>query len=229
LDNGENQLIANLPGKDRAHLLNKCALIQLPLGQVLSESDVAMQALYFPVSGFISVLARVPNNPDLEIGMVGREGLFGLPFALGLTSSRIHASVQVPGDAWRITAQAFREELQGNIGLQLSLNRYLQVVIEQLQVSCVCLRFHTIGERLATWLLTSLDRSNASELPVTQELIATMLGVRRVGISTAANLFRQKGLIEYNRGRLTVLNRTGLEQVACNCYAQSLRIYKEVL
>ncbi|MEP7056367.1 MAG: Crp/Fnr family transcriptional regulator [Caldimonas sp.] len=225
----ENHLIALLPRRDRQRLLAVCEPVELVLAEVLCEAGKPTRHVYFPIDGFISLIALIDGKPSLEVGMVGREGMLGAQLALGVKKAPLKALVQGPGAAWRIGAAAFRSELSRSPALQLGLDRYLYVLMAQLAASAGCLRFHLIGPRLARWLLMSQDRADADSFRVTHEFLAYMLGVRRVGITSAAGTLQRSGLIEYHRGDLTVLDRSGLEAAACGCYAADQRTYAEVL
>lgn len=225
----ENHLIELLPRKERARLLALCEPVQLELSEVLSEAGTPTRHVYFPTDGFISLVALVEGSPSLEVGMVGREGMVGAQLVLGVVTAPLRALVQGPGAAWRIGTKAFRSELEHSPALQRGLNRYLYVLMAQLAASAGCLRFHQIGARLARWLLMTQDRAHADSFHVTHEFLAYMLGVRRVGITTAASALQRSGLIEYHRGELTVLDRSGLEAAACGCYAADRRTYAELL
>ena len=224
-----NHLIDLLPRKDRLRFIGACENIELPLEQVLCEPGKPTKYVYFPTEGFISLIAVVKGSPGVEVGMVGREGMLGVQLALGVATAPLHALVQGAGTAWRIGTRAFKAELAASPALQNELHRYLYVLMAQLAESTACVRFHQIGPRLARWLLMSQDRSRASSFEVTQEFLAYMLGVRRVGITAAAGALQRNGLIAYSRGKLTVLDRKGLEQAACGCYAADQKTYAELL
>ena len=224
-----NHLIDLLPRKDRLRFLGACEAVELPLAQVLCEPGKPTKYVYFPTDGFISLIAVVKGSPGVEVGMVGREGMLGVQLALGVATAPLHALVQGAGTAWRIGTKAFKAELAASPALQNELHRYLYVLMAQLAESTACVRFHQIGPRLARWLLMSQDRSRASSFVVTQEFLAYMLGVRRVGITAAAGALQRGGLIAYSRGKLTVLDRKGLEQAACGCYAADQKTYAELL
>jgi CRP-like cAMP-binding protein len=223
-----NHLIELLPRKDRARFTAACEQVDLPLAQVLCEPGKPTKYVYFPIEGFISLIAVVKGSPGVEVGMVGREGMLGVQLALGVATAPLHGLVQGAGTAWRISTKDFKVELAASAVLQGELNRYLYVLMAQLAESTACVRFHQIGPRLARWLLMSQDRSQASTFDVTQEFLAYMLGVRRAGITTAAGLLQRQGLISYSRGQLTVLNRKGLERAACGCYAADQKTYAEL-
>ena len=220
-----NHLIELLPRRDRAELLAICEPVQLVLGEVLCESATATRHVYFPVDGFISLVAQIHDHPGLEVGMVGREGMLGAQLALGVATTPLRALVQGPGAAWRIGAPLFRRQLAASPALQRVLNRYLYVLMLQLTSSAACLRFHQIGPRLARWLLMSQDRAHADSFHVTHEFLSYMLGVRRVGVTAAAGALQQGGLIEYRRGAMQVLDRDGLEAAACSCYQSDRNAY----
>ena len=224
-----NHLIDLLPRKDRLRFIGACENVELPLEQVLCEPGKPTKYVYFPTEGFISLIAVVKGSPGVEVGMVGREGMLGVQLALGVATAPLHALVQGAGTAWRIGTRAFKAELAASPALQNELHRYLYVLMAQLAESTACVRFHQIGPRLARWLLMSQDRSRASSFEVTQEFLAYMLGVRRVGITAAAGALQRNGLIAYSRGKLTVLDRKGLEQAACGCYAADQKTYAELL
>ena len=223
----QNQLIERLPRKDRSSLLAVCEPFQLVLGEVLCEPGKATRYVYFPVDGFISMVAPIDGKPALEVGMVGREGMLGAQLALGVATVPLHALVQGAGAALRVSAGAFRAELARSQALQRVLNRYLYVLMAQLTGSAACLRFHEIGPRLARWLLMSQDRAHAARFHVTHEFLAYMLGVRRVGVTAAASALQRSGLIEYHRGEMAVLDRKGLEAAACDCYANDSQAYAD--
>lgn len=225
----ENHLIELLPRKDRVSLLAICRPVRLVLAEVLCEPGTRTRHVYFPTGGFISLVARLEGHPGLEVGMVGREGMLGAQLGLGVMTSPLHALVQGPGAAWRIGAGDFRRELARSAPLRRGLDRYLYVLMAQLATSATCLRFHSIGPRLARWLLMSQDRAHADRFRVTHEFLAYMLGVRRVGVTTAAVALQRSGLIDYRRGELTVLDRRGLEAAACMCYATDRNAYATVV
>ncbi len=225
----ENHLIELLPRKERKSLLAICEPIELVLSEVLCERDQPTRHVYFPINGFISLITQIDHHPGMEVGMVGREGMLGAQLALGVLKAPLHAVVQGSGSALRIATKVFLSELGNSPALQRGLNRYLYVLMAQLAASAACLRFHQIGPRLARWLLMSQDRAHSDQFHVTHEFLAYMMGVRRVGITAAAGNFQRNGWIEYHRGEIKVLNRSGLEATACGCYAADQRAYAELL
>jgi CRP-like cAMP-binding protein len=229
LPTDQNHLIDSLPSNSRSRLLAICEPVDLALGEVLGEVDTATQHVYFPTVGFISLVTAVKGKPTLEVGMVGREGMLGTELVLGVESAPLHAVVQGAGTAWRIGAAEFSKELARSPALQRELNRYVFVTMTQLASSAFCLRFHQIGQRLARWLLMTQDRAHSDSFHITHEFLAYMLGVRRVGITTAACVLQREGLIKYSRGKIQVLNRRGLKATACSCYAADREAYLKVL
>ena len=225
----QNHLIELLPHADQERLLRRCETVQLTLGEVLCEADAPLAFAYFPVDSFISLLTRIEDHPSLEVGMVGREGMFGLTLVLGVADSPLQALVQGNGAAWRIPAAALQREMALSTSLRQTLKRYVYVVMAQMASSAACLRFHLIGPRLARWLLMSEDCAHASRFQVTHEFLACMLGVRRVGVTVAAGDLQRRGLITYHRGQVTVLDRAGLEAAACPCYARQHLAYQALL
>jgi len=225
----QNHLIELLPRKDRLRLLAVCEPIQLVLAEVLCEPGQKTRFVYFPVEGFISLLAQGGHEQALEVGMVGREGMLGVQLSMGVATVPLHALVQGPGSAWRIGSRAFRGELARSAALQHCIDRYVYVLMLQLTASASCLRFHEIGPRLARWLLMSHDRAGCDTFRVTHEFLAYMLGVRRVGVTGAASALQRAKLIRYHRGELTILDRPGLEAASCSCYAANRQSYADLL
>ncbi len=185
--------------------------------------------VYFPTVGFVSLVSAIKGRPTLEVGMVGREGMLGTQLVLGVDAAPLHAVVQGAGAAWRIGAAEFSRELLRSGPLQRQLNRYVYVTMTQLASAASCLRFHQIGPRLARWLLMTQDRARSDTFHITHEFLAYMLGVRRVGITTAASILQRAGLIRYRRGEIQVLDRRGLKTAACSCYAADRDAYQKVM
>jgi len=229
LSTAQNLLIELLPRNARLRVLAICEPVELVMAQVLSEVGMPTRHVYFPTKGFISLVTPINGRPVLEVGMVGREGMLGTHLALGVTAAPLHALVQGAGAAWRIDAVAFRRELAHSSALQRGLNRYVYVMMMQLASAASCLRFHQIGPRLARWLLMTQDRAHSDSFYITHEFLAYMLGVRRVGVTTAASELQRGRLIKYHRGEIQVLNRRGLEAAACSCYAADREAYARIL
>ena len=225
----QNHLITLLPLADRQRLLAHCEPVALQMSAVVADWGEPTLHVYFPTEAFISLVTRVEGHPGLEVGMVGREGMLGTQVLLGVPVSPLHALVQGPGSCWRVATPAFQQVLADSPALQRVLHRYLYVRMVQLASAAACLRFHQIGPRLARWLLMSQDRAHASEFHVTHEFLAYMLGVRRVGVTVAAHALQRAGYITYHRGHLSVLDRPGLAQMACACYAADQASYHQWL
>jgi CRP-like cAMP-binding protein len=225
----ENQLIARLPPRSRLSLMKLCKPVELAMAQVLCKGGEQVSDVYFPVNSFISLVTLLDGKPSLEVGMAGHEGMLGTQLVLGVTIEPLHALVQGPGSAWRISRIAFQRALLSDPALHDNISRYLHVTTTQLARSAACLRFHQIGPRLARWLLMTQDRANSDRFRVTHEFLAYMLGVRRVGITTAAVELQRQGLIRYQRGDITILKRRRLQKAACSCYAADRQTYAAML
>jgi CRP-like cAMP-binding protein len=225
----ENQLLALLPRKERRALKSSLEAVDLVTGDILCESGGATGYAYFPVDAIVSLLTSIDGKPVLEVGIVGREGMVGTELVLGVSTAPLHAVVQSPGKAWRIRVPALRRELSRSTALRRCLHLYLYVLMSQLSVQTACVRFHLIGQRLARWLLMTQDRTHADTLLVTHGFLAHVLGVRRVGVTTAAGELQREGLIQYRRGHILVRNRRGLEQAACVCYSTDRIAYAEFM
>lgn len=226
MSTAQNHILELLPRKDRLRLLAVCEPVQLVWADVLCMQGQPSLHAYFPINGFISLLQQTDAHSPLEVGMVGREGMLGVELALGVTTTPLLAVVQGSGSAWRVECGAFQHELLQSPALQQSMNRYVAVLMAQLATSVACLRFHLIGARLARWLLMCQDRAHSDTFHVTHEFLAQMLGIRRVGVTMAAGNLQRRGLIDYHRGKLEVLDRSGLEAAACSCYRTERQLYK---
>jgi CRP-like cAMP-binding protein len=225
----ENRLIARLPRKDRLALLAACEPVELKLSEVLCEPGTLTRHVYFPTGAFISLVALADGHPRLEVGMVGNEGMLGAHLVLGVSNAPLHGVVQGPGSAWRMEPRAFMRQMRSSAALRRILDRYIYVLMAQLAGSASCLRYHLITPRLARWLLMSHDRAHDDHFHVTHEFLSYMLGVRRVGITMAAGSLQRAGLIGYQRGDITVLDRAGLEATACSCYATDRQVYADII
>ena len=214
----ENSLLAALPRKEYQLMLPKLQLVTLTFGEVLYSPDEAIKHVYFPTNSLVSLLTLVLEHQALEVGMVGREGMLGIPLALGLSNSPVRALVQGSGMALRMTAEDFRHELQRSVHLQREVYRYTFELMSQITQTAACNRFHQIEARLARWLLMTRDRVRSNQFYLTQDLLGDMLGVRRVGVTQAAGDLRERKLIHYSRGQISILDGKGLEAVACQCY-----------
>ncbi|MGV3726360.1 Crp/Fnr family transcriptional regulator [Hydrogenophaga sp.] len=224
----ENLLIAQLPPAEREHVLGLCEPFDLVLSAELSTRGQPLSHAHFPNEGFLSLVIDVDDYPSIEVGMVGREGMLGTELVLGLAKTPWRAMVQGKGHSWRLPAKALRKALTTQPTLKRVLQASLLVRLHQQALAAACERFHMIGPRLARWLLMSQDRAQADHFHVTQEFIALMLGVRRVGVTEAAGALQRAGLIEYQRGEMKVLNRAGLLAQACSCYAADRQLLAEL-
>ncbi len=222
-------MIGLLSLADRKHILAASELVELSLGAVLCEPGTATTHVYFPVSGYISLVAGKVATAGMEVGMVGSEGMLGVQLLLGMPTAPLFALVQGGGVALRLSAPAFARELARCTDLQQWLHRYTYVLMAQLAAAAPCSRFHEIGPRLARWLLLTQDRAGVPTFPVTHQFLSYMLGVRRAGVTVAAHSLQAEGLISYRRGVVTVLDRAGLESAACCCYADARATYASAM
>jgi CRP-like cAMP-binding protein len=214
----QNQLLAAMPEAEWKRWLPDIEAVDMPLGHVLYEPGSTLSHVYFPTTAIISMLYVLENGASAEIAVVGNEGLVGISLFMGGESTPSRAVVQSAGKGFRLPAQAMKDEFnRGGAVLHLLL-RYTQALITQMSQAAVCNRHHTLDQQLCRWLLLSLDRLQGSELVMTQELISNMLGVRREGVTEAALQLQAAGLIKYARGRISVLDRPGLEKRSCECY-----------
>jgi CRP-like cAMP-binding protein len=228
-DTVRNHLLATLPPVDFAQIAGALQPVTLVLRQVLHVPDERIEAVYFVDAGTTSMIAPLEGGDALEVGLVGRDGLVGLPVVLGTDIAVTEAMVQVAGSALRLRASALREALAASPALQALLLRYMQAFHVQVTQTAACNGRHALEERLARWLLMTHDRVDGDELPMTHEFLSTMLGVRRAGVSVAASILQKAGVIGYARGQVTVLDRAGLEAAACECYGAVQRQYANTL
>jgi CRP-like cAMP-binding protein len=227
-DPKKNQLLCALPAAEWERWLPQLEPVELALGQVLYESHSTLSHVYFPTTAIVSLLYVMENGASAEIAVVGHEGLVGISLFMGGESTPSRAVVQSAGQGFRLAAQTIKDEFNRAPVLHLLL-RYTQALITQMAQTAVCNRHHSLDQQLCRWLLLSLDRLQGPELVMTQELIAKMLGVRREGVTEGALKLQQAGLIRYARGRITVLDRPGLEQRTCECYAVVKKEYDRLL
>jgi CRP-like cAMP-binding protein len=215
----ENRLLAALPAADYEHLQSHLELMPLPLGSAIYESGDPQGYVLFPTNSIVSMLYVMEDGASAEIAVVGKEGVVGIALFMGGETTPSRAVVQSAGYGYRLRAGFLKSEFGMGGELQHLLLRYTQALITQMAQTAVCNRHHSVEQQLCRWLLLSLDRLENDELTMTQELIANMLGVRREGVTEAAGKLQRSGLIRYSRGRITVLERAGLEKEACECYA----------
>lgn len=224
-----NLLLDHLPRADASQLLAGGERVELRVAQVLLEAGGSTPQVWFLETGIVSLMATLETRHPIGVGMIGQEGMLGVQLALGVATSGVQARVLGEGSAWRVGRAPFAQALDRSSALRRLLARYAYVLMAQLECAAACQRFHAIEPRLARWLLMSQDRALSPRFHATHEILALMLGVRRVGVTMAAAALQRRGLIEYHRGDLTVLDRTGLESVACSCYALDGRVYRRVL
>lgn len=213
-----NSVLRALSSKENQRLLAHSEQVDLTYGDVLCEPGKHVRHVYFPNSGVISLLTPLDGHESVEVGLVGREGMAGMGLFLGISISPVRMLVQGSGTATRMKAAAFRDELKRNPVLQRELNQYLYAFMAQVAQTAACNRHHLLAARLARWLLMTHDRVRSDEFRLTQEFLAHMLGVRRVGVTGAAGQLQEKKLISYRRGNITILDRKGLERASCRCY-----------
>lgn len=224
-----NHLLASLPRKSYRDLLPGLAAVKLVFGDVLYENGDRIREVYFPGKSVVSLLTVVDGRNALEVGLVGPEGMVGIPLALGMPTSPVRALVQGAGDAMRMSTASFRKAYEANPPLRRELHRYTHALMAQITQTAACNRFHVVEARLARWLLMTRDRVRADELPMTQDTLARMLGVHRPTISVAAEALRERGLIAYKRGRIVIGDREGLVAASCEHYAEFRTAYEELL
>ena len=224
-----NHLLAALPEAEWQRWAALLELVDMPLGFVLYESGMGLTHVYFPIDSIVSLLYVMEDGASAEIAVVGNEGLVGVSLFMGGETTPSRAVVQSAGRGFRLPAQAMKNEFNRAGPVLHLLLRYTQALITQMAQTAVCNRHHSLDQQLCRWLLLSLDRLHGSELRMTQELIANMLGVRREGVTDAALKLQASRLIRYARGHITVLDRPGLEQRTCECYAVVKNEYDRLL
>lgn len=223
-----NALLAGLPRKERNSVLEGCEPADLVFGDILCEPGKAFEHVYFPDTGFISLLATVDGHQPLEMGLIGSEGMLGVTLILGVNAAPLRGVVQGPGVALRMTARKFLLELRGNATVLRALNRYLYVLMAQLSQTVICTRFHEVDARLARWLLMTHDRAHADHFHLTHQFLADMIGVQRSAVTIAAGALQQRRLIRYARGEINILDRKGLEDASCECYRAVIDDYTQL-
>jgi CRP-like cAMP-binding protein len=224
-----NRLLAALPDAEWQRWHPQLEAVELPLGKVLYESGSTLKHVYFPTTAIVSLLYVLENGSSAEIAVVGNEGIVGVSLFMGGESTPSRAVVQSAGQGFRLRAQSMKDEFDRAGPVLHLLLRYTQALITQMSQTAVCNRHHSLDQQLCRWLLLSLDRLHSSDLVMTQELIANMLGVRREGVTEAALKLQRAGLIKYARGHIAVLDRPGLEQRSCECYAVVKQEYDRLL
>ncbi|MDD5365435.1 MAG: Crp/Fnr family transcriptional regulator [Gallionellaceae bacterium] len=218
-DPRQNHLLAALPADEYARILASLEWVAMPLGETVYEPGIKIGHVYFPTTAIVSLLYVMENGASAEIAVVGNEGVVGVSLFMGGETTTSRAVVQSAGHAYRMPGQQLKNEFFRAGPMQRLLLRYTQALLTQMAQTAVCNRHHSVDQQLCRWLLLSIDRLPSNELTMTQELIANMLGVRREGVTEAAGKLQQAGLIHYSRGKITVIDRPGLEARVCECYA----------
>lgn len=213
-----NSVLAALPRRAYEVLQSGLETVTFEFGEVLYEPNQEIRHVYFPSDSLVSLLTLVDNHSALEVGMVGREGMVGMALTLGSSVSPVRALVQGAGTALQMTTTRFLREFKRSPLLQRGLYKYLNALMAQITQTAACNRFHNVEGRLARWLLMTSDRVRSDQFELTQEFLSHMLGVRRVGVTEAASALQKRGLIEYRRGHLSILDHAGLEAASCPCY-----------
>lgn len=221
-----NRVLAALPRKDYQAISENLELVALVFGKRLYEPGERIRHIYFPIDSVVSLITVIGPGRASEAGLVGNEGVIGIPVALGLGVSPLLAVVQGTGTALRMEASSFRK-VSAKPGLQLEMFRFTHLLMSQVAQTAACNRFHVVTERLARWLLMTRDRIKENEFRLTHEFLGHMLGVRRVAVTQAASALQSKKLISYKRGQIVILDRKGLEHSACSCYRLVKKMYAQ--
>jgi CRP-like cAMP-binding protein len=223
-----NRLLAVLGPEERDRLLRGAKSEPIDAHQVLHAADREISHVYFPVSGVVSLVVKMTNAADVEVMTIGNEGVIGIPVILGVVSTTMEGVCQIPGRALKVPARVILEEIRRTASVSRLLLRYSEAVMVQLAQHAACNRTHSMEQRCARWLLMARDRVASDEFPLTQQFLAEMLGVRRATVTVVAGALQKAGLIDYSRGRIHIVNRRGLERVACECYEVVRRVMKNV-
>jgi CRP-like cAMP-binding protein len=213
-----NRILASLPSSSYGRLLSRMEVVPFPRRQSLSEPYKPVSHVYFPRNGVASIVTRMAEGGIIEVATIGNEGLVGLSAYFGDGRFPMEIFVQIPGEAVRMEADTFRQEVRADEAFAIVIRRYTQALLVQIGQSFACNRVHPIDQRCARWLLMSHDRVLREEVDLTQEFLAEMLGVRRAGVTQAAGVLRRRKLIDYRRGKIRIVDRKGLEKAACECY-----------
>jgi CRP-like cAMP-binding protein len=224
----DNRLLAALPGSDRRRILANCEPVVFAVAEVLFAPWQSLECVYFPSTSVVSLSMPTGDSAAFEVGLVGNEGMLGIALVLNADMSPERAIVQAAGFALRMNAVALRTELRRSEVLRNEIDRYVQIRLSQLAQSAICAHFHLLESRLARRLLMSQDRARTNRFNVTQEVLASKLGVRRVGVTKAASALQKRRLIQYSRGDITVLDRRGLMAAACRCYKADRESYDRI-
>jgi len=222
-----NQLISRITGKDRATFISGCETVQLSFGSILCEPGQDYDYVYFPTGGFISLVVQVPGHPALEVGVIGEEGMLGATTALGIKTVPMRGIVQGTGPALRMSLRSFRRQMSTCVSLGRVMEKYQYLLTIQASRLMACSHYHVLAERLALWLMLTLDRSYGNKLELTHQFLADMLGVQRSAVTIASSALKNQGTISYQRGQIVVHSRAKLEQACCGCYQSLLADYRD--
>jgi CRP-like cAMP-binding protein len=225
----ENLLLGALPTARKRALLECSERVELVAGDMLTAPDQRIRYVFFPTTSFVSLITPTEHRSQLEVGLIGNEGMLGVSLILGVHTSPFRALVRGGGSAWRTDVTAFSSALERNPAFARELGRYLYVLVSLIAQSAACGRFHPVEERLARWLLMTRDRAHSNRFRITHETLAHMLGVRREGVTQAASALRRDNVIHYSRGNVEILDVPRLESAACACYASAKDRYERVL
>jgi CRP-like cAMP-binding protein len=224
-----NRLLAALATRDFARVESNLEPVSLPLNQILLRRAKPITHIYFPQRGVVSLVQRLRDGGVIEVGLIGNEGLVGVPVLLGASTAPVEAMVQIPGSALRIQTHVLQDEITGNTALVPLLLRYAQALHIQITQTAACNGRHTLRERLARWLLMAHDRSTSDDLPLNHEFLSMMLGVRRSGVTVALSDLKSAGAIDSGRSNVTIVDRKGLREASCECYDSVRREYQRLL
>ena len=215
----DNWILTTLPRKEYVALFPHLEAVTLPQGETIYMPDDHIRYVYFPIKGMVSLVSITGGGDTIEVAMVGNEGMLGIPVVLGGDTTPYQAEVQIAGDGLKMKAHVLRDIFSQGGTLQELLLRYTNLLIGQLSQSAVCNRFHTVGQRLCRWLLVARDRVDSDNFKLTQEYLSQMMGSHRPNVTVAARTLQEMGLINYNRGQISILDRQRLEAYACECYS----------
>lgn len=222
-----NALLGTMPVRERKRVIALCEPVDLEFGTVLCEADAAYEYVYFPLNSFISLVTEVSGHPQMEMGLIGNEGMLGATLLLGVERAPLRAVVQGPGTALRMPASVLREQLAESPRLTRTVSKFLYVLLAQLSQTAACTRFHEVEARLARWLLLTHDRAHANNFHLTHQYLADMLGVQRSAVTIAAGALQRRRYIHYTRGEINILSRLGLETASCECYSAVVSDYAQ--
>ncbi|WP_426370312.1 Crp/Fnr family transcriptional regulator [Pseudocolwellia sp. HL-MZ7] len=226
---GTNQLLNCLTTFDRQLVLQNCERVELIFGEKINVSGKAIKYVYFPITCSISSLVELDEKKYFGMGLIGNEGMLGATLALGNKNAPMSFIVQCSGSALQMDASLFRHQLKNNLALRKLILNYLYIVLQQLAQTGACNNFHEVKQRLARWLLMTQDRTQSDHFYLTHQYLAKVMGVRRSAVTIAAGYLQQQGVISYKRGQITVLSRSGLEKLCCECYFADIHSYQRIL